>query len=89
MNRSNFKDDALIYLGIYIENCNKNFLYHSLLFLSCSLNIKIPEGALVAVIGQVGSGKSSVLSAMLGEMEKLTGVVQRKVESTIHSFSIS
>uniref|UniRef100_A0A7N5KP40 Canalicular multispecific organic anion transporter 1 n=1 Tax=Ailuropoda melanoleuca TaxID=9646 RepID=A0A7N5KP40_AILME len=49
----------------------------SLLFL-CSLNIKIPEGALVAVVGQVGSGKSSVLSAILGEMEKLTGVVQRK-----------
>ncbi|XP_010958823.2 multidrug resistance-associated protein 1-like isoform X1 [Camelus bactrianus] len=42
------------------------------------LNIKIPEGALVAVVGQVGSGKSSVLSAILGEMEKLTGVVQRK-----------
>uniref|UniRef100_A0A452EJ78 Multidrug resistance-associated protein 1-like n=1 Tax=Capra hircus TaxID=9925 RepID=A0A452EJ78_CAPHI len=42
------------------------------------LNIKIPEGALVAVVGQVGSGKSSVLSAILGEMEKLKGVVQRK-----------
>ncbi|KAB0390911.1 hypothetical protein E2I00_016313, partial [Balaenoptera physalus] len=42
------------------------------------LNIKIPEGALVAVIGQVGSGKSSLLSAVLGEMEKLKGVVQRK-----------
>ncbi|XP_032030721.1 multidrug resistance-associated protein 1-like [Hylobates moloch] len=42
------------------------------------LNMKIPEGALVAVVGQVGSGKSSVLSAILGEMEKLTGVVQRK-----------
>uniref|UniRef100_A0A8C5VSM2 Multidrug resistance-associated protein 1-like n=1 Tax=Microcebus murinus TaxID=30608 RepID=A0A8C5VSM2_MICMU len=42
------------------------------------LNIKIPEGALVAVVGPVGSGKSSVLSAILGEMEKLTGVVQRK-----------
>uniref|UniRef100_A0A2I3RSQ3 ATP binding cassette subfamily C member 13 (pseudo n=1 Tax=Pan troglodytes TaxID=9598 RepID=A0A2I3RSQ3_PANTR len=42
------------------------------------LKVKIPEGALVAVVGQVGSGKSSVLSAILGEMEKLTGVVQRK-----------
>ncbi|XP_050638323.1 multidrug resistance-associated protein 1-like [Macaca thibetana thibetana] len=42
------------------------------------LKIKIPEGALVAVVGQVGSGKSSMLSAILGEMEKLTGVVQRK-----------
>uniref|UniRef100_G3S7J7 Uncharacterized protein n=1 Tax=Gorilla gorilla gorilla TaxID=9595 RepID=G3S7J7_GORGO len=42
------------------------------------LNVKIPEGALVAVVGQVGSEKSSVLSAILEEMEKLTGVVQRK-----------
>ncbi|XP_043849386.1 multidrug resistance-associated protein 1-like [Dromiciops gliroides] len=42
------------------------------------LNIKIPEGALVAIIGQIGSGKSSVLSAILGEMEKLKGTVQRK-----------
>ncbi|XP_076974836.1 multidrug resistance-associated protein 1-like isoform X2 [Tamandua tetradactyla] len=42
------------------------------------LNFMIPEGALVAVVGQVGSGKSSVLSAILGEMEKLSGVVQRK-----------
>ncbi|XP_054556333.1 multidrug resistance-associated protein 1-like isoform X3 [Talpa occidentalis] len=42
------------------------------------LNIKIPEGALVAIVGQVGSGKSSVLSAILGEMEKLSGVVHRK-----------
>ncbi|KAG3283750.1 multidrug resistance-associated protein 1-like [Ictidomys tridecemlineatus] len=40
--------------------------------------MKIPEGAFVAIVGQVGSGKSSVLSAILGEMQKLTGVVQRK-----------
>ncbi|XP_074156530.1 multidrug resistance-associated protein 1-like isoform X3 [Sminthopsis crassicaudata] len=42
------------------------------------LNIKIPEGTLMAVIGQIGSGKSSVLSAILGEMEKLKGTIQRK-----------
>ncbi|KAM9035584.1 multidrug resistance-associated protein 1 isoform X2 [Sarcophilus harrisii] len=42
------------------------------------LNIKIPEGTLMAIIGQVGSGKSSVLSAILGEMEKLKGTIQRK-----------
>uniref|UniRef100_A0A7M4F4Q9 Multidrug resistance-associated protein 1-like n=1 Tax=Crocodylus porosus TaxID=8502 RepID=A0A7M4F4Q9_CROPO len=39
---------------------------------------QIPEGALVAVVGQVGSGKSSFLSAILGEMEKLEGTVQRR-----------
>uniref|UniRef100_A0A7M4F2I2 Multidrug resistance-associated protein 1-like n=1 Tax=Crocodylus porosus TaxID=8502 RepID=A0A7M4F2I2_CROPO len=42
------------------------------------LNVRIPEGALVAVVGQVGSGKSSFLSAILGEMEKLEGTVQRR-----------
>uniref|UniRef100_A0A8C0TW70 ATP binding cassette subfamily C member 6 n=1 Tax=Canis lupus familiaris TaxID=9615 RepID=A0A8C0TW70_CANLF len=69
---------TLIYLGINIKNVTRTSYIISFLFLSYSLNIKIPEGALVAVVGQVGSGKSSVLSAILGEMEKLTGVVQRK-----------
>ncbi|XP_017694854.1 PREDICTED: multidrug resistance-associated protein 1-like isoform X4 [Lepidothrix coronata] len=43
-----------------------------------NLSVKIPEGSLVAVVGQVGSGKSSFLSAVLGEMEKLEGTVQRR-----------
>ena len=80
---------TLIYLGINIKNVTRTSYIISFLFLSYSLNIKIPEGALVAVVGQVGSGKSSVLSAILGEMEKLTGVVQRKVKLTKHSFYIS
>ncbi|KAE8621831.1 hypothetical protein XENTR_v10004987 [Xenopus tropicalis] len=42
------------------------------------LDFKIPEGSLVAVVGQVGSGKSSLLSAILGEMNTLEGKVQRK-----------
>lgn len=32
------------------------------------LNLKIPRGALVAVVGPVGSGKSSLLSALVGEL---------------------
>ncbi|KAM6386857.1 LOW QUALITY PROTEIN: multidrug resistance-associated protein 1-like [Alca torda] len=43
-----------------------------------NLSVSIPEGSLVAVVGQVGSGKSSFLSAILGEMEKLEGIVQRR-----------
>nr|XP_022323792.1 multidrug resistance-associated protein 1-like isoform X1 [Crassostrea virginica]XP_022323793.1 multidrug resistance-associated protein 1-like isoform X1 [Crassostrea virginica]XP_022323794.1 multidrug resistance-associated protein 1-like isoform X1 [Crassostrea virginica] len=39
------------------------------------INLKIPSGKLVAVVGQVGSGKSSLLSALLGEMDKLSGRV--------------
>ena len=39
------------------------------------LNVNIGVGQLVAVVGQVGSGKSSLLSALLGEMNKLNGSV--------------
>lgn len=37
------------------------------------INIEIKTGKLVAVVGQVGAGKSSLIAAMLGEMEKLGG----------------
>jgi ATP-binding cassette, subfamily C (CFTR/MRP), member 1 len=33
------------------------------------------KGSLTAVVGKVGSGKSSLVSAVLGEMEKVTGSV--------------
>uniref|UniRef100_A0A8D3DKG1 ABC-type glutathione-S-conjugate transporter n=1 Tax=Scophthalmus maximus TaxID=52904 RepID=A0A8D3DKG1_SCOMX len=39
------------------------------------INIHVPRGSLVAVVGHVGSGKSSLLSAMLGETEKRSGRV--------------
>ncbi|XP_042169666.1 multidrug resistance-associated protein 1, partial [Oncorhynchus tshawytscha] len=42
------------------------------------LSVCIPDGSLVAVVGHVGSGKSSLLSALLGEMEKLEGSVSVK-----------
>lgn len=48
-----------------------------------NLSVSIPEGSLVAVVGQVGSGKSSFLSAILGEMEKLEGTVQRRVRLSV------
>uniref|UniRef100_A0A7N8YRT8 ABC-type glutathione-S-conjugate transporter n=1 Tax=Mastacembelus armatus TaxID=205130 RepID=A0A7N8YRT8_9TELE len=42
------------------------------------INIHVPRGSLVAVVGHVGSGKSSLLSAMLGETEKRSGRVTVK-----------
>ncbi|XP_071095599.1 multidrug resistance-associated protein 1-like [Haliotis cracherodii] len=42
------------------------------------MNLEVPEGKLVAVVGQVGAGKSSLISAMLGEMDKLSGSVTVK-----------
>ncbi|XP_058792378.1 multidrug resistance-associated protein 1 isoform X9 [Phymastichus coffea] len=43
-----------------------------------NINLQIKPGQLVAVVGTVGSGKSSLISAMLGEMEKLSGRVNTK-----------
>uniref|UniRef100_A0A665TYM5 ABC-type glutathione-S-conjugate transporter n=1 Tax=Echeneis naucrates TaxID=173247 RepID=A0A665TYM5_ECHNA len=42
------------------------------------INVRVPRGSLVAVVGHVGSGKSSLLSAMLGETEKRSGQVTVK-----------
>ncbi|XP_073399007.1 multidrug resistance-associated protein 1-like [Dendrobates tinctorius] len=43
-----------------------------------SINLSIEKGSLVAVVGHVGCGKSSLLSALLGEMEKVIGKVALK-----------
>ncbi|XP_069876376.1 multidrug resistance-associated protein 1 isoform X1 [Dipodomys merriami] len=42
------------------------------------ISFSVPEGALVAVVGQVGCGKSSLLSALLAEMDKVEGHVALK-----------
>jgi ABC-type Mn2+/Zn2+ transport system ATPase subunit len=42
------------------------------------INLTIPEGSLVAIIGAVGAGKSSLLSAVLGEMKLKKGNVRVK-----------
>ncbi|XP_048466697.1 ATP-binding cassette sub-family C member 3 isoform X2 [Rhincodon typus] len=39
------------------------------------ISLMVPQGSLVAVVGHVGCGKSSLISALLGEMEKLEGRV--------------
>ncbi|GAB6030102.1 Multidrug resistance-associated protein 1 [Chamberlinius hualienensis] len=37
------------------------------------INLRVRRNSLVAVVGPVGAGKSSLISAILGEMEKLNG----------------
>ncbi|XP_026882162.2 ATP-binding cassette sub-family C member 9 isoform X4 [Electrophorus electricus] len=39
------------------------------------INIRVPTGQLTMIVGQVGCGKSSLLLAMLGEMQTLSGKV--------------
>ncbi|KAF9090660.1 hypothetical protein BGX29_011350 [Mortierella sp. GBA35] len=41
------------------------------------INLRIPRGALVAVVGPVGSGKSSLLQAMIGNMTLTDGRIVR------------
>ncbi|KAI9326765.1 P-loop containing nucleoside triphosphate hydrolase protein [Zopfochytrium polystomum] len=40
-----------------------------------NITLRVPKGSLVAVVGTVGSGKSSLLNAITGEMKKLQGTV--------------
>lgn len=41
-----------------------------------NINATVSSGALVAIVGQVGSGKSSFLSSLLGDLQKVEGKVQ-------------
>ncbi|NXL88203.1 MRP6 protein, partial [Alectura lathami] len=42
------------------------------------IDLTVPHGSLLAVVGQVGAGKSSLLSALLGELEKTDGYMTVK-----------
>uniref|UniRef100_A0A8C7R454 ATP-binding cassette, sub-family C (CFTR/MRP), member 3 n=1 Tax=Oncorhynchus mykiss TaxID=8022 RepID=A0A8C7R454_ONCMY len=49
----------------------QDFLSHD--ELDPDINLMVPQGSLLAVVGHVGCGKSSLVSALLGEMEKMEG----------------
>ncbi|KAG0251810.1 hypothetical protein BG011_007364 [Mortierella polycephala] len=40
-----------------------------------NINLQVPEGSLTAIVGRIGQGKSSLLSAIIGEMYKYQGMV--------------
>ena len=46
---------------------------------NCRINLSVEDGSLVGVVGPVGCGKSSLLSALIGEMEKVDGSVNIRV----------
>ena len=62
-------------LGTSTSNVNKVYKTYVFLFFEFSINLEVERGSLVAVVGQVGCGKSSLLSSFLGEMEKKHGTV--------------
>lgn len=49
------------------------------------INMSIKKGSLTAIVGPVGSGKSSLISAILGDMEKVRmsrPIISTKLDST-------
>lgn len=46
-----------------------------------NINLTVKDGEMVAVVGSVGSGKSSLLSALLNELIKTSGRVNIRVRN--------
>ncbi|XP_068886330.1 ATP-binding cassette sub-family C member 6 isoform X4 [Aphelocoma coerulescens] len=54
-----------------------------------SIDLTVPQGSLLAVVGQVGAGKSSLLAALLGELETTDGCVTMKTRVLVtHTINI-
>ncbi|XP_058142359.1 ATP-binding cassette sub-family C member 6 isoform X2 [Dasypus novemcinctus] len=51
------------------------------------ITLTVPQGCLLAVVGPVGAGKSSLLSALLGELSKVEGSVSIK-EAWVQNASV-
>ena len=67
----------VLYINIIKTKDRKDFFYFCF-----SIDMSVPKGSLVAIVGTVGSGKSSLLSAMLGNMVKDKGNVNVNVSNS-------
>ncbi|KAL6116613.1 abcc9 [Pungitius sinensis] len=60
---------------VAVKVSNGSFTWGSNLSTLSDINIRVPTGQLTMIVGQVGCGKSSLLLAMLGEMQTIDGRV--------------
>ncbi|XP_077957500.1 ATP-binding cassette sub-family C member 9 isoform X3 [Gasterosteus aculeatus] len=60
---------------VAVKVSNGSFTWGSNLSTLSDINIRVPTGQLTMIVGQVGCGKSSLLLAMLGEMQSIDGRV--------------
>ncbi|KAI3905682.1 hypothetical protein MKW92_028266 [Papaver armeniacum] len=63
-------------IAVEIENGNFSWDVSSLIPTLRDLNFQVNHGTKVAVCGTVGSGKSSLLSCILGEVPKVSGTIK-------------
>ena len=71
--------DKLWIIGDPIVIDNGTFSWVDDVTILRNIDMRVRDGELVAVVGSVGSGKSSLLSAILGELERHSGRVNTKV----------
>ena len=69
------EEDAEKKSAIEVENASFTWDVESEKPTLQDVNLNIKRGSLVAVVGAVGMGKSSLISALLGELEKISGSV--------------
>ena len=65
------------------KNGNANASNGSKIITLNGINLTVKKGSLVAIVGHVGSGKSSLLSAILGDMERVEGTVNVARDETV------
>ena len=70
-NASMNREESLASLGVSVHTANSEEDNAESRIALKNISCSIERGSLVAIIGSVGSGKSSLLSAILGEMEAL------------------
>ncbi|CAN6460901.1 unnamed protein product [Victoria cruziana] len=68
--------DAAVEFAVEIKNGNFSWEPNSICRTLSGINLKVEKGMRVAICGTVGSGKSSLLSSVLGEIPKLSGMVK-------------
>ena len=70
--KNNFKNSDIVNMSILIENLSKKFNNNLVLK---HVNLEIPSGSLVALVGPSGSGKSTLLRIIAGFEKPNTGNV--------------
>lgn len=68
-----FSADSLV-----MENCTFKWAFEDDVPVLRNISLRIKPGSLVGVVGAVGAGKSSLLAAFLGEMDKVCVLLLNK-----------